>query len=478
MAATDVMLDKPPRPPNSWILYRAYMMKKLQPKDSRERRLSQSEMSSLIASMWRNATAETKREFEEMAERLKLEHQAKYPGYKYQPRKKEEKERAKELQKQQRQAQKRDMRSKRGVSGSSAALPPPPIQPMVNPYFNPHILSFSAALSPPLSAASSPAGNDPLNSPKPLLLNMLSVVASPTAPVSALPEMPQAQMAAIPALLRGVGSYLPSPLPTPLDPATYHPLSTPTPVPTEVASQIPGPVWQPLVPNVVQTDDDSSSVSPHCIHFTRIHLTTLQNTLSFEVNNWIFDPELASFLSTSTPGMFQIQGLDQAELDQQPELELSIPDLNISQDVTTFLKAAFFEKDSMPGPSSMGGSLLTDVSSNNDQFDFSSLLNPYPLESADTALSFFDCSYNLNGQSNSYSEHFSPIEPAVSRSASETISHLSSSQPLLHSSEPSSSIPSSSSQTYIPPSGAIHSSTRRVAGKWSLPTFISASSQV
>jgi hypothetical protein len=260
MAATDVMPVKPPRPPNSWILYRAYMMKKLQPKDSRERRLSQSEMSSLIASMWRNATAETKREFEEMAERLKLEHQAKYPGYKYQTRKKEEKERAKELQKQQRQAQKRDMRSKRGVSGSSTALPPPPIQPMVNPYFNPHI--FSAALSPPLSAASSPAGNDPTNSPKPLLLNMASVVASPTAPVDVLPEMPQASMAG---LLRGLESYLPSPLPTPLDPTTYHPLPALTPVPTEAASQNSGSVWQPLIPNIVQTDDDSSSVSPHCI---------------------------------------------------------------------------------------------------------------------------------------------------------------------------------------------------------------------
>jgi len=198
--------------------------------------------------------------------------------------------------------------------------------------------------------------------------------------------------------------------------------------------------------------------------------------LSFEVNNWIFDPELASFLSTSTPGMFQIQGLDQAELHQNPncELELSIPDLNISQDVSTFLKAAFLEKDSMPGPSLMGGSVFTDVSSNNDQFDFSSLLNPYPLDSSDAALSFFDASYNLNGQSSSYSEHFSPVEASVSRSASETISYFLPPQSLLHSSEPSSSVPSSS---YVPPSGAIHSSTRRVAGKWSLPPFISASSQ-
>lgn len=263
MAATDVMPVKPPRPPNSWILYRAYMMKKLQPKDSRERRLSQSEMSSLIASMWRNATADTKREFEEMAERLKLEHQAKYPGYKYQPRKKEEKERAKELQKQQRQAQKRDMRSKRGVSGSSASLPPPPIQPLLNPYFNPHMLSFSAALSPPLSAASSPAGID---SPKPLLLNMSSVIASPQALVSALPDMPHVQ-APVLALSQGAEPYLPSPLPAQLDPTTYH-----QPMPASAAtSQDSGPVWQPPMPNVVQTNGDSSSVRTNYIHTIWIH---------------------------------------------------------------------------------------------------------------------------------------------------------------------------------------------------------------
>lgn len=260
MAAVDALPVKPPRPPNSWILYRAYMMKNLQPKDSRERRLSQSEMSSLIASMWKNATAAIKREFEEAAERLKLEHQAKYPGYKYQPRKKAEKERAKELQKQQRQAQKRDMRSKRGVSAGSASLPPPAIQPLVNPYFNPHILSsFSAALSPPVSAASSP---DALNSPAPLVLNLSALVASPQAQVNALPQMPPVQMSLVPQ-----ESFLPSPLPTPLGPATYQPLPAPTPVPTEPASQNAGQVWQPQVPGVaVQTGDETSSVRLGYIH--------------------------------------------------------------------------------------------------------------------------------------------------------------------------------------------------------------------
>lgn len=239
------------------------MMKKLQPKDPRERRLSQSEMSSLIASMWRNATADTKREFEEMAERLKLEHQAKYPGYKYQPRKKEEKERAKELQKQQRQAQKRDARSKRGVSGSSSAVAPP-IQPLVNPYFNPHVFSLAAALSPPLSAASSPpSGIDTVNSSKPQLASpgLASHVSLPT-PVSA--DVPPSAQIQIPTP-QGLGIYLPSPSATPgsLDVDTYQMPSATTFLPTETTSQIAGngALW-PSIPSIHPSEGGFFPVSP------------------------------------------------------------------------------------------------------------------------------------------------------------------------------------------------------------------------
>lgn len=263
MAATEIIPVKPPRPPNSWILYRAYMMKKLQPQDPRERRLSQSEMSSLIASMWRNATADAKREFEEMAERLKLEHQAKYPGYKYQPRKKEEKERAKELQKQQRQAQKRDARSKRGVSGNHSTVVPP-IQPLVNPYFNPHVFSLAAALSPPLSAASSPSGNDVANSPKPSLPQSASpVLASPhvlfPAPVSADVPLPLRLQIPTPVVPQGLGMYLPSPSATPgsLDVDTYQLSSATTLIPTETTSQVAG--TDALWPSVISSVDSNEA---------------------------------------------------------------------------------------------------------------------------------------------------------------------------------------------------------------------------
>ena len=212
--------------------------------------------------MWRNATADTKREFEEMAERLKLEHQAKYPGYKYQPRKKEEKERAKELQKQQRQAQKRDMRSRRGVSGSESSIPLPPIQPFVNPYYNPHMLSFAAALSPPLSAASSPpSGNDAVASPKPLLLTMTppAVASQSLLPTTELALPAQLQVTVEPPS-QGLATYLPSLVgainATPQDAGNYPATRNPAP-------QNPGPdtVWQPSFPSVNQDEAGSSSVS-------------------------------------------------------------------------------------------------------------------------------------------------------------------------------------------------------------------------
>lgn len=196
-------------------------------------------------------------------------------------------------------------------------------------------------------------------------------------------------------------------------------------------------------------------------------LTNSQNDLSFEVTNWpdILDPTLASFLSTPTPGLFQVEGLDQADLNsgRGGELELSIPDIQVSHEVATFLKAAF-DKDMSAGPS-ISASTSTQINSN-DQFDFSSIIN---LESADVPLGnmgFFEASYST----------LSPIESSQTLSLSENFSHQSS-HTTQHSSEASSNVSSSCSHPYVPPSGAIHSSTRRVAGKWSLPAFISASSQ-
>ncbi|KAJ4472982.1 high mobility group box domain-containing protein [Lentinula aciculospora] len=78
--------SKIPRPPNSWILFRADTMR-----DSEFRanhpKASQSMMSKVISAMWRNASQEVKDQYELHAEKAKLDHMIKYPDYHFCPRK-------------------------------------------------------------------------------------------------------------------------------------------------------------------------------------------------------------------------------------------------------------------------------------------------------------------------------------------------------------------------------------------------------
>ncbi|KAF8894944.1 high mobility group box domain-containing protein, partial [Gymnopilus junonius] len=80
-----------PRPPNSWILYRAHALKNLPPPGPGEGRRSQSEVSALVSNMWRHESESTKSHFERLAEEAKAQHKIQFPDYRYQPKKKEEK---------------------------------------------------------------------------------------------------------------------------------------------------------------------------------------------------------------------------------------------------------------------------------------------------------------------------------------------------------------------------------------------------
>ena len=84
--------DKPPRPPNAWILYRSDKMKELRAPPGAPKK-PQSEISKTIAEMWRNESDEMRRYYEHLSEIKKAEHQAEFPGYRFQPIKREEKER-------------------------------------------------------------------------------------------------------------------------------------------------------------------------------------------------------------------------------------------------------------------------------------------------------------------------------------------------------------------------------------------------
>ena len=82
--------ERPPRPPNSWILFRSHMAKERTDLEGR----AQSEISAIISKAWKNASADVKLHFEMLAEAKKVEHQARYPHYRFNPIKKADKVRA------------------------------------------------------------------------------------------------------------------------------------------------------------------------------------------------------------------------------------------------------------------------------------------------------------------------------------------------------------------------------------------------
>ena len=82
--------ERPPRPPNSWILYRSHMARERTDLEGR----AQSEISAIISKAWRDAPPDVKLHFEMLAEAKKVEHQARYPHYRFNPVKKSDKAKA------------------------------------------------------------------------------------------------------------------------------------------------------------------------------------------------------------------------------------------------------------------------------------------------------------------------------------------------------------------------------------------------
>lgn len=84
--------DRPPRPMNAWLLFRNAQVKELQSQNPEDRK-AQGQLSKIIAELWKAATPETKRVYENMAKEKKEEHARQYPDYRYTPREKPAKKR-------------------------------------------------------------------------------------------------------------------------------------------------------------------------------------------------------------------------------------------------------------------------------------------------------------------------------------------------------------------------------------------------
>jgi len=73
----------PPRPPNAFILYRR---SKQQLVLDEHGEISNNEVSKMIGKMWHNEPIEERVRWHQLADQKKIEHIARYPDYKYQPR--------------------------------------------------------------------------------------------------------------------------------------------------------------------------------------------------------------------------------------------------------------------------------------------------------------------------------------------------------------------------------------------------------
>ena len=181
---------KPPRPRNSWILYRRDQLRLL-PRGQ----LTQADVSQLISKMWREAPEHVHAEYERRAEEEKAEHKRLFPDYRYRPMKKEVKERMKEAKKKSKELERQEKNPRRRtqkIANVSSSSPAPVSQITTSFVDPPHLRYGPAGPTPPLSVASSPS--DASSSPVPPSgMNIPNPASSSALPVAPdLTSMPAA----------------------------------------------------------------------------------------------------------------------------------------------------------------------------------------------------------------------------------------------------------------------------------------------
>ncbi|KAG9316210.1 hypothetical protein JVU11DRAFT_2237 [Chiua virens] len=129
---------KPPRPQNSWILYRQEHCKNFSRNNPG---VPQSDVSKLIAQQWKNEKPEIRREWERKAEEEKLRHALKYPGYRYSPTTKESKTKIKGAAKKEKKARRAKKSTPAGTNADATVTPAPPLPPSPSTMPSPHPFS-------------------------------------------------------------------------------------------------------------------------------------------------------------------------------------------------------------------------------------------------------------------------------------------------------------------------------------------------
>ncbi|KIK09377.1 hypothetical protein K443DRAFT_1017 [Laccaria amethystina LaAM-08-1] len=168
-----------PRPPNAWIIYRSEKTKLITSGASGQPPPAQGVVSKMISTMWKAEPPETRAIYERRADEKKAEHQKQYPGYRFQPKKKEEKEAARVKRKQEKDNERLAKRTRPAARVTSGSVVPVTITNAAPVLYAPHTLYPQVdssqsqqqvyaqygpfGTSPPLSIASSPNEGSPLS---------------------------------------------------------------------------------------------------------------------------------------------------------------------------------------------------------------------------------------------------------------------------------------------------------------------------
>ncbi|KAI0355996.1 hypothetical protein OH77DRAFT_280575 [Trametes cingulata] len=145
--------DPPPRPLNAFMIYRGDKLKELSRENEEQKLGRQSELSKVIGSMWRQETQEARKGYYNRALQEKLVFDAKYPNYKYRPKKKKGKSRATS-----RRSKKASPPAHASHTPSFVEYPPLSFNPL-GQHFSPSISTSSSASTPPISWSPSTQGS-------------------------------------------------------------------------------------------------------------------------------------------------------------------------------------------------------------------------------------------------------------------------------------------------------------------------------
>ncbi|KAF8547272.1 hypothetical protein OG21DRAFT_1490375 [Imleria badia] len=515
---------QPPRPRNAWIIYRSYHFSLIRQETGR---MSQANVSKRISEMWRNETEEVKRHFEQEAEAEKARHQELYPDYRFCPKRKEVKQSRKKSKCHDTAPLDADADDDDDAPPAVPALPPMPyvhhFQQQTQPFFvhgyhhnmlmpQPHVIPYlpeahygPGGPSPPLSAAPSHQGSvSPLQPQS--VASSSSTPSTQSSPTSDSPASSSSQLPANPMHLPSLpNSHQPSPHPYATQPLSTHPFQNSMPDelsltsprlqlrPTENTVIPATPVWNNFSSYLLSPDSQNSE---EVVNLS-VAVDQTQNLSEFQQgipSSSSFDSLQALLSKTSENGVFNLSNIESSELLAHPQGDLEValgsPPSTIDYNDDFFTGLDFVELQQQFDSLTEAGSSSAPLASTSLHEDLQSLFhipnNPEPQAYTPAQqrrpsiftqdiMDFLDLQAAEDStQDTSPTASSDPIPTTISpQQVSLPSPQEAAAMPIFTQMTNTPDVASGAS--YVPPAGAMYSSTRRVAGSWKPPFAISPS---